>query len=157
MGIGFEGIGLSSGLPASICSYTGQIVASVENSFVWSECMNGRPKKINLVLPQHNDKTFVFPVLDDDGLPADITGATEIVWSIGVSANSPKLLTKTLTGGGVMLTGTDRFYVNITRAESAAMQTGVLRHDALITTATGLSRTPFYGDFDHFDTLAGDS
>lgn len=152
-------IGLTSGLPSWQCQYTGRVDAAVSNTFSWARCMNGDIKQIDLILPQHADRQFIFAVVDGTGAPEDISGVTEIVWALGAGASATKLLTRTLSGGTIQLTGTDKFYFTITGAQSAAasLPFRTLYHDCLITTAAGAKRVPFQGKFKFVDTLAGDA
>lgn len=157
MGIGLNGIGLTASLPSWQCQYTGQIIETINSQFSWKRCMNGQIKQIDLIHPQHALRQFIFSVVDANGSPEDISGVAEIVWAVGTSANTTKLLEKTLTGGGIQLSGTDKFYFSVTSTESASTRTGILYHDCLITTASGAKRVPFQGKFNHIDTLAGDA
>ena len=121
--------------------------------------MRGDIKQIDLILPQHADRQFIFAVVDENGDPEDISGVTEIVWALGRGPSGAKLLTRTLSGGTIQLTGTDKFYFTITGAQaaSASLPPGTLYHDCLITTAAGAKRVPFQGKFQFIDTLAGDA
>jgi hypothetical protein len=157
MGIGLNGLGLTASLPSWQCQFTGQIIATVENSFSWVRCMKGDIKQIDLIQPQHADRQFIFSVVDGAGNPEDISGVTDIVWAVATGPSATKLLTKTLSGGSIQLSGTDKFYFTVTKTESAALRTGGLYHDCLITTAAGSNRVPFQGKFTHKDTLAGDA
>lgn len=119
--------------------------------------MKGEVRRVDVSHPQHNDRRYIFSVFGTDGLAQNITGVSEIVWSIARSPKSTKLLTKTLTGGGVVLTSTNKFYIDVSVAEINALDVKTYYHDALITTATGAKRTPFAGQFVVVDTLAGDA
>lgn len=83
-----------------------------------------------------DDVTPIFTVVDADGVAVDISAATQITWwCIDGGAPDTKLLTKTKTGGGIsfVTTGVDgKFQVAITAADTLALPTGWLEHDASI-------------------------
>lgn len=157
MSIGFSGLNIASGLPRIVCEYTARASTGASYTFSWRRCLSGCIKNIEICHPQHNDREYLFSVVDDEGNAENISGVSEITWAVSKGPSSPAILTKTFTGGGISISGSDKFYFTVSASDSAGMQVGNLYHDCLIETGSGDKRTVFAGRFDHIDTLAGDS
>jgi hypothetical protein len=90
---------------------------------------------------QGDDLRLIINVKDCSRSYVDISGATEITWSIARSVNSPALLTKTLTGGGVQIGNNHALFLDLTDTETAALPTGSLYQEVEIINGSGLKAT----------------
>lgn len=92
----------------------------------------------------------VFTVTDGASPPVaiDISGATEITWTLARSLGATSTLVKTKTGGGIVFvtTGTDgKFKVNLVPGDTSGLS-GSYVHNAKITDATGAISTVTFGN-----------
>jgi hypothetical protein len=112
---------------------------------------------IDLCIDQHGDKRFFMEATDQDGVPLVLSAFSEITFIISRSVNSAILLTKTLTGATITITGGGVFYFDISNVESGALPTGSLYCEVqLIATATGDQQTIGAGHFRNQNTRIGD-
>lgn len=114
-------------------------------------------KEIKLCIGQGNDKGFLFTAYDQTGALLDVSGASQITFIISASVTSSILLTKTLSGGGVVLSNAHQFRVQISDTESAALPIGGLYCEVGIVSATGEKYTLGAGVFTVQDTRIWDA
>ena len=150
MGIGLSEYGLATRPYKRTCFFTARLIGQANFTLNWRRCMRNLVQSVDTGVPQHNDKRFVFSVVDEAGEAVDITSISEITWVLARNVNSAALLTKTLSGGDIQMTGTDAFYFDFADTESATVgQTGRLYHECRVTLSTGEKRTAFAGKFEH--------
>lgn len=120
----------------------------------------------NLVVFKGNDLRLVCTVRDDDGQLVDISGSSEIRFTISAAAGEAAIVEKTLTGGGIAISTNTTFYIDITdddtnsltdttywpELEHAVCQrigrasiVNSYYHECTITTAAGLKYTVMSG------------
>lgn len=109
-----------------------------------------------LKMAQHNDKRFFVNVIDQDGVAMDISAASELTVIIAPSVTGTAAITKTLTGGGITLSGNTAYFFDISDTESGALTPGTLYHEHQIDTAGGDKVTILAGPFVLQDTLIED-
>jgi len=93
-----------------------------------------------------DDLRIIVDVVDQAGDPIDISEAQEITWSVAPSQNKTATVTKTLTGGGIIITNNTGFYFDILGSESSQLNRRN-HHEVEIVTAGGQSYTTVYGTF----------
>lgn len=120
----------------------------------------------NLVVFKGNDLRLVCTVKDDAGLLVDISGASEIRFTISAAAGEAEIIEKTLTGGGIAISTDTVFYIDITdddtnlltdtiywpelrhavcqRIDKASIANSYY-HECTVTTAAGLKYTVMSG------------
>lgn len=89
----------------------------------------------------------IFTVVNAAGLPIDISGVNDIIWTVRRNDSAAAVLTKTLRTSGVLLTagGADgRFTVNLTGADTTPLS-GYYVHIAVIIDAGGNQSTVTIG------------
>lgn len=100
----------------------------------------------DITMKQGNDLRVIVRVLDQNGIPVDISGATQITWAVADTVDATtNTLTKTMTGGDITITGVDGFTFDITQADSAALALQSYYHEALVITAGGEAYTSLTG------------
>ncbi|QDP55386.1 MAG: hypothetical protein Tp176DCM1853251_70 [Prokaryotic dsDNA virus sp.] len=157
MPISLSELGIATAPYPRVCYFSATIYNVRAFRINWSRCMRGLYRHIDTGIPQHNDGRFVFTVYDENGDEEDITSVTEIEWIVARSRAGTPLLTKTLTGGGVQLTGTASFYFDFADTDSGTLGvTGRLYHECRLTLSTGEHRTAFAGAFEHRNMVIGD-
>lgn len=105
--------------------------------------MSNRTSK-HFTMHSGNDRRVLVPVVDQRGDPVDISGAEEITWIISKSAGSSPVVTKTLTGGGVMITNNSTFKFDIVSDDTSG-RTGHYYHEAQVVNSDGKIYTPIHG------------
>lgn len=101
----------------------------------------------DITMREGNDLRVIVSVVDQDGVPVDISGASEIQWSVADAVgDATTLLDKTLTGTDITITGTTGFYFDISAADSeTTLGMGAYYHEALLTTGSGKAYTTLSG------------
>ncbi len=117
-------------------------------------CMKVAP----LCIPQHDDRRFIVTVYDTSGALEDVSGANEITLHISRTVQTAALITKTLTGGGVVLAGTpSQFYFDISSTESGStLARGANYYQIQIVNSAGEKQTVLSGQLTVIDTAIGD-
>lgn len=126
-------------------------------------CGNCIPRQL-LCMGRGNSKRFVFSVMDQDGDEVDISGASEIVFSVSeglrvsgnIYAGGNEYFRKTLSGGDVLIAGTGyQFIVDIEPEDTELVSFTDSYYDATITTSSGNVYTVKSGVFRIIPTNAG--
>lgn len=114
-------------------------------------------KKISLCIGQWNDKAFLFTAYDQTGALLDVSDASEITFIVASQVNGTILLTKTLSGGSVILSNAHQFRVEITAAESGALAADTLYCEVGLVNSGGDKYTLGAGPFKVEDTRIWDN
>ncbi len=112
---------------------------------------------IDLCIGQGNDKSFVFTVRDEAGALVNISTAAQITFVVANDVESPAILTKTLSGGGVVINNPNQFTVAISDSESAALTADVLYCEVGLVASGGEKYTLGKGRFRVQDTMIWDA
>lgn len=94
-------------------------------------------------MKQGDDLRVIINVVDDDGLPIDITQSDSIKWSAARSVNSAAVLEKSLLTG-ITINSPTSFIFDIESTESELMS-GTYYHEVEIINDAGLIYTPLFG------------
>lgn len=92
---------------------------------------------------QGDDLRVIVEVVDQSGTAIDISDATEIVWQLSRTTGSAVLISKTLSGGDLNLSGTTGFFFDLLDTETDLV--GSHYHEAELTTDQGLKYTVLRG------------
>ena len=92
-----------------------------------------------------NDCTLHINMLNQDGTQADLSGVTDARWSLGVSATTAALITKTSGSGLTVDTVNKRLVVLLAGADTNALA-GNYYHEARVT-KSGVTTTVTVGAF----------
>lgn len=113
---------------AVVCTYTIRSNATQTARIDYMSC--GCPKTLDLCIAQGADKTFVL----QDAPTIDYSSAVEITFDVWESdaPGSPLLLSRSLTGGDIILINAYSFTFDISGPESAALGTGNKRCEAWV-------------------------
>lgn len=109
-----------------------------------------------LSMCQHDDQLFRFNVKDQDGVPVDISGATEITFIVAAAVDGAIFITKTLTGSTISIGSDTMFTLSVTDTESGGLTPGNHYWEAQITNSSGEKSTVGAGTFTVQDTKIGD-
>jgi hypothetical protein len=99
---------------------------------------------MDIKMVQGDDLRVMVTVKDQDNQLVSITGAPDITWAVATLFGGVPIITKNLSSG-VTIGNDSMFYFDITAANSGALQPGVYRHEAQITTTGGLKYTTMRG------------
>ncbi|MDX1489438.1 MAG: hypothetical protein R3268_14605 [Acidiferrobacterales bacterium] len=108
----------------------------------------GCSQTLNLCIAQGADKTFSL----FDASTVDYSSATEITFDIWESVTGASVLSKSLTGGDIVLSNAYTFTFDITGAESLAMSATTKHCEAWVTLSGGERRQVGSGRFKVQDT-----
>jgi hypothetical protein len=104
--------------------------------------------KQTIEVPQDNDAVLVFDYQDQDGTLLDLTGVLEIEFVIFTAIGGTAEVTKTYTGGDIVIFGNDyQFSVPITSTDTQSLTNRVSYHECRITNSDGDKRTVSAGAF----------
>lgn len=99
-------------------------------------------------VPQDNDANIVFDFVDENGTLLDLTGTQEIDFIVFTALGGTAEITKTMTGGGVVVYGNDyQFAVQITDADTQGLTNRLSYYECRVTNSGGDKRTVAAGLF----------
>ena len=112
---------------------------------------------IDLSIAQGSDKRFEFYAKDQNGAALDLAAYSEITFVIARSVSAASdLLSRTLTGGGIVAGAGGKYYLDVTDTESAALPPGVLYCEIQMVATNGDKQTVAAGHFRNDDTRIGE-
>lgn len=107
-------------------------------------------------VPRGDYRLFIVDVKDESGDVIDITGFSEIEYIIADKQGGTIELTKSLSGGGISITGTGyQFAITITEADSKALSQNLMYHELRMTDSGGEGQTLISGLFRSPFTMLG--
>jgi len=104
--------------------------------------------------PRKNDGRIVINFVNVEGRPIDVSGATEITFTIAESTKGPSLITKTLSSGQIILATNSQGFTLITDTETN-LAPKKYYYECRITNADAQFQTVAAGAFVIQDTLIG--
>ena len=118
--------------------------------------MNDTIPPISVSIWQHDDRRYIFNVKDQDGVDIpDVTVFSELTFIIAPYVTSPPFLTKTFSGGDIIMLPPSQVYFDIRHAESGALQPGNF-YCELKGISAGTTQTLGAGTATVIDTNIGD-
>lgn len=160
--IGFVTHGLPKKPVVSLCA---RLTDRVEVDAYWprDDAMNcscddnGCIKPGAICAPQGDDVLVLFSVYDTDGDEYDVSGAAEIVFAVSDSVVGTNRFVKTLTDGGIVLSGNGyQVGVYIEDTDTAALVQRKNYYEIRVTTSDGLQKTISAGIFRAEQTMIKD-
>lgn len=136
-------------------TYTQSVTTYIRSGCTVSNCQ-AYIKRVDLVCPQHNDRTFLVTIRDQDGDLLDVSGATEITFIVSRNVRSAPIITKTRTGGTVGLTTNSQLQIDISDVESGGLQPGNNYYEIEVINSAGSKYTALAGKFVVEDTRISD-
>lgn len=115
--------------------------------------MTIRRGKLSLI--QHDDLQVFFDVIDNTGAVVDVMQFSEVTFVIAASVTGTIYVTKTLTGGDVVLSGTGQMTATISAADTLLIPVGV-SYSELQGVAAGVTQTLIAMTVVMEDTRIGD-
>lgn len=111
-----------------------------------------------ICIPQHDDKRLVVSVIGSDGVAFDVTGAAQISFAVATSNTATsKLLTKTLTAGGVRFINSSTVDMIFTSTETGTtIGAGLRYYEMSVTNLAGDRATIMAGQLEIQNTIIGD-
>lgn len=106
-----------------------------------------RGPSVNTELVQGDDIRIIVTVRNQDGQLVNISDVEEITYVIAKRYKGEPAVIKTLTGGGIAITGLNTFNFNVTSADSNSLDTTNYLQECEIVVSGGFTYTALQGRF----------
>lgn len=91
------------------------------------------PVRLDFEMVSGDYRRLAVAVANEDGVPLDLTGATDIIWAVGQTVEGPRLVEKRKSSGGIILGAPGTFIVLLGTDELVVPYDSRLRCQAWVT------------------------